>query len=1046
MENAPRAQGAKRRMPALCLGTDRDIDEDVKRRRLTVVCSDSQAEERTTPSQVDLSSLQVILRKENPDGSRVTLRSDAITNWLVDPRPTNIPPVHSVHIDCEKLFRTFVGDCTGGCDALAPTQVMAAHLEPVDGIASGKFNIASDSELRLLVLHLEKCPSFQYGGGPDLPLLEFLVRDVSSAATVVTNPVADVGDAVDAAVQQREEEDLAMTEASPAVETSGADDDFVVLSERTVGDYAREVVTGDADNEGGNKGSDDGDGHRSEGEMNSDDDTGNDGSEPRSDEAGPSGEAGGVDAAPGELKSVEEIMTFLHVPDDLQFWADTCRFFCHDEARTAHDQGVKLLGTKRSLRPHQMEDVFALLQRSFRGEYDGGIVALDTGLGKTIVSLAAVAATRLVELNYHTVKDEWRRATRAQNAGATVHRRHNPEGVSASCPSGNPWSIECCCVDNSFSLRIAKQLHPAPSLVVTPVGVAEHIVREASAYFEEEIVWPGSDNGEHGGRRSGFVDTIDMGQSGATLSPEIRNDILTHYLDEPPKWARRKKGQDDKLVEGPRPKMGYTLEQEKRLFLQHRLVVVGSNPTSFRDKGKKSTCFARDFDLCSVDPRKRTTKKYTEEWAVAPRFIVLDEFHQFKGERTILYTALRRIRDQTEQYRNRFKLVALSASPLSASLEKALEQLLSLIVSAIDLNTFRTAAQIIDKIVAAKGRKPKDSVKYQEAIRTCSDMLKRVMTVRTSTDTFHGQKLLELPPLDLQEIPCSSARTRKDDFRHKMYELREAWRKDALKSVAQQQDFLQFAQFSDSFMQTLWLASFPGIVDLPPHLSSNPAAWLNSDRLPKVITTKQGRSSHTVGKYIDVITRGSGKMEQLRVCLEQACRDEQLRWKQPVAGEVALKKHACVFVTRPGLALIIAAHADKHWSSQWDVVLVLSASAKDGSKAIADAFRDIPITDSAKPTLFIGTVGTCGTGLDTLKRANHGILFDLPFVEANLKQVRGRIWRAGQRFRCYWTELWAEDSEAESLIRDRHLKRADAFGRILDDLGGSSSKAEGGGQ
>ncbi|KAK3933432.1 hypothetical protein QBC46DRAFT_236186, partial [Diplogelasinospora grovesii] len=85
--------------------------------------------------------------------------------------------------------------------------------------------------------------------------------------------------------------------------------------------------------------------------------------------------------------------------DDLERWAATCQFFCHDEARTAHDQGVKLLGTTLRLRPHQMEAVYALLQRSFGGHLDGGIVALDTGLGKTIVSLAAVAAMRLVELN-----------------------------------------------------------------------------------------------------------------------------------------------------------------------------------------------------------------------------------------------------------------------------------------------------------------------------------------------------------------------------------------------------------------------------------------------------------------------------------------------------------------------------------------------------------------------------------------------------------------------------------------------------------------------
>ncbi len=68
----------------------------------------------------------------------------------------------------------------------------------------------------------------------------------------------------------------------------------------------------------------------------------------------------------------------------------------------------------------------------------------------------------------------------------------------------------------------------------------------------------------------------------------------------------------------------------------------------------------------------------------------------------------------------------------------------------------------------------------------------------------------------------------------------------------------------------------------------------------------------------------------------------------------------------------------------------------------------------------MATTGSCGTGVDGLQKANHGILFDMPFVESVRKQALGRLWRYGQRFRCHWTELWEEGSLAEWLIKERH--------------------------
>ncbi len=123
---------------------------------------------------------------------------------------------------------------------------------------------------------------------------------------------------------------------------------------------------------------------------------------------------------------------------------------------------------------------------------------------------------------------------------------------------------------------------------------------------------------------------------------------------------------------------------------------------------------------------------------------------------------------------------------------------------------------------------------------------------------------------------------------------------------------------------------------------------------------------------------------------------------------------------------------------------MLSGALKKSRQVIGSAFPDISIRDERKPTLLIATTGSCGTGVDGLLRANDGVLFDMPFVKSVRKQTPGRLWRYGQRYPCYWTELWAEDSLAERLIKERHERRLDAFNQIFGSGDSDDSRAGGG--
>ena len=65
-------------------------------------------------------------------------------------------------------------------------------------------------------------------------------------------------------------------------------------------------------------------------------------------------------------------------------------------------------------------------------------------------------------------------------------------------------------------------------------------------------------------------------------------------------------------------------------------------------------------------------------------------------------------------------------------------------------------------------------------------------------------------------------------------------------------------------------------------------------------------------RYIDMITSGSGKIEELRRILEIARKDRRAPNDDV---PVALQKHIVVFASRPGVTLVIAAYIHKNLSA-----------------------------------------------------------------------------------------------------------------------------------
>ncbi|KAK0747325.1 hypothetical protein B0T21DRAFT_343118 [Apiosordaria backusii] len=562
--------GTKRLAPSLCL---RNTDEPAKRRRLTL---DLRPSTGRAVEHINLRNVQVLLRN---DGSQQTLHTDIVAHWGAGyAAATTDGRLQPEHIDCDKMFRDLklYAGIQEHSDAEVESQVLAAYVEPAAGGSDHEDYVRDDESQGSSI----------------------------ASATTETGPAANVAevDKVAAPTAGRDKEEPPSPQDEPDQPPTPQDTTpiYATTSNEDGNDVAEDVdnVYGNISesvSEAAKTGCEFSD-NTEDRQQDSDDNsvvfiserslalTDNDQASPGSYDSEADSEYGTTASAANSLQSLSAA---LRTVDDTERWEATCRLFCHNQAHTAHDQGAKLLGTKRRLRPYQMEAAYELLQRSFGGQFDGGIMALGTGLGKTVASLAAIAIMRLVELNNSEVKQDW-------DIGVTANRRHNGPGRMGPCPSGNPWSIECCCVAGSLSSKIALELGPGPSLILTPAGITSQFAGEATNYLEKQVQRPGSDT------CIPFVDTIDV-SANPTLARDIRDDILTGFIGDQPIYMAPKKGDLQAVpafVQGSGSQMGYTAGQVQQLFRKHRLLVVSSSPLSLLAKGEDyRSGFAQAYEI-----------------------------------------------------------------------------------------------------------------------------------------------------------------------------------------------------------------------------------------------------------------------------------------------------------------------------------------------------------------------------------------------------------------------------------------------------------------
>ncbi|CAH0055418.1 unnamed protein product [Clonostachys solani] len=161
-------------------------------------------------------------------------------------------------------------------------------------------------------------------------------------------------------------------------------------------------------------------------------------------------------------------------------WAEVCTVLDHPIEK--RDEGKLLLGTRQSLRIHQMAFIVrAMKAHRVAEELNGLLLADNVGLGKSICALGLFAVTSLALLNLRHAR---------QYPDKHLPRDEKRRGLK--CPSGNMYGIQCVCIPEGITHDYVQHLIYGPSVFAVPASNLDAWARRVSVYFKRTFRARGS--------------------------------------------------------------------------------------------------------------------------------------------------------------------------------------------------------------------------------------------------------------------------------------------------------------------------------------------------------------------------------------------------------------------------------------------------------------------------------------------------------------------------------------------------------------------------
>ena len=401
---------------------------------------------------------------------------------------------------------------------------------------------------------------------------------------------------------------------------------------------------------------------------------------------------------------------------DTKLWDNTCELFLiKDKTKTSLEDLVMLKGFKqgKGLFPSQALAATFMATRRINPvlDLDGGFLADDPGLGKTVCIVGLIALMRWLWIAYDDM------TTSHNGLAPSVIGRHlrpgtveTPQSEHVKCPTQHLWGVQCPCVESGVAHKIMKGVLPrGPTFIVPPP--------KAVGVWRDELVR--------------FLDP----------SSSLKIEVFIYHSTHTKHFPRERYSELQCADDGKAPK-----NSEKFVFI--------STSKSFQQQLLRA--FAKPYWY--VPDGRKKPKRGNDLPGLAWGLLVRDELHK---EHSVGTTLSQYFADPFHKKNRPFKW-ALSGTPFEKSpgdlaghfrclQQKPWEKPDHPLYIATEAG-MKDLISDYKKLVSSA--KASDDSDVQKVISQMYVLLRHVMIRRRQSSKFWDKKLLDLPPYKIRMVEC----------------------------------------------------------------------------------------------------------------------------------------------------------------------------------------------------------------------------------------------------------------------------------------------------
>ncbi|KAI1844886.1 hypothetical protein JX266_008902 [Neoarthrinium moseri] len=434
-------------------------------------------------------------------------------------------------------------------------------------------------------------------------------------------------------------------------------------------------------------------------------------------------------------------------------WENICNFFQCEKATLE----LKIPGLLRPVKDHQLVAIWAMLTQVTRTKLSTFLLGDAPGVGKSL----EVIATFVI---FHQIKSRWAQVVADRTAKRGNHLPWKGQDDESFCPSQNPFCFRCPCINSSDSGRIARSLPYLPTIVVAEAGVIPVWASELESHLDHDFQVEGVPS---------ITATIDHNQY-AQMWPQYSR---------PQFIAESKASVIEVQREGTKTRPVFKHKIQGRSGLTRNIIVVSRNSLNR---------FCQRFTEKRVHQEAGISKRNAtyDALCLGASFIFFDEVHRYSGARQPKpgkgaksgARSKQAVGERSETLKFMERLRKISTRPLMAVavsgsilddgpplwcrfLEHAIYQASSLDWS-FNLGNIKTVDELLElekdwrfleanypDADAADTEKLNDINKRIEVGKKAyPNLLHAIMIARKKEDHFNGHPIVDLPPLQYEEI------------------------------------------------------------------------------------------------------------------------------------------------------------------------------------------------------------------------------------------------------------------------------------------------------